>query len=308
MDVGQRARIRFTQGRVWGTVLGWRSPQIILVDITEEDEWKNYLKRGTPCEIQYLKEGVIHRFETEILDVLSLSSEIRLLALRFPQTAITKNLRKFPRICVQISAEVIDSDNRTWDCMIHDISRGGCKVEIHGATLSVEDELALFTFLPQGPLEDVKCKIKNYYCEDCYGVEFQDLDPVQRKALDDFHTIWAVLSAPEDVRECDEVLSANLEHISLPELLQILNKSRQDYQIEIANGTELGRLYLKNGEVFSAETSHLVGEEAILELFSLAQARCHVHKARVIPKRNVHTRLDQLILEFAFRLDNEATA
>lgn len=309
MDVGQKARIRLTQGRVWGTILGWKSPQLIFVDITEENERKNYLKTGVRCEIKYLKEGVIHRFETEILDVWDSSSAIKLLAIRFPQALRTKNLRKFPRMRVQISAEVLDSKNQTWHCMIQDMSLGGCRVQIHGTTLSQEDELTLFSFLPhQGPLVDVKCKIKNYYGAGCYGLEFQNLNPLQRKALDDFHRTCATLIRHKDDREGDEVLSANLEHISLPELLQTLNRSGKDYQIDIVNGTEFGRIYLKNGDIFAAETSHLIGEEAIFELFSLTQASCHVQRAGVAFKRNVHVRLDQLILEFAFRLDEEAIA
>jgi len=309
MDVGQKARIRFAQGRVWSTVLGWKASHHILVDISEEDDESGCLQRGASCEVQYLKEGVINRFETEVLDVVDSTPKMKFLVLQFPESLETKNMRKFPRIRIQIPAKVIDSSNHTWQCMIHDISRGGCKAEICEAKFSIEEELTLFSFLPhQGPLVDVVCRVKNYYGDDCYGLDFQDLNPVQQKTLHDFHKLLSTLCSPEGQGQDQEVLSANLEHISLPDLLQVLTRSGKDYQIDIVNGPKFGQIFLKDGDIFNAHTSDLSGQEAIFELFSLSEARCRVQKAGSVPKRNVHAKLDQLILEFVYRLDERATA
>ena len=307
VDVGQKARIHFAQGRLWGTVLGWKPSQVILVDITEEDDAAECPQRGADCKIQYLKEGVIHRFETKVLGMVDLSSTMKLLALQFPDSVKTKCLRKFPRIRVQISATVVDEDNQTWQCMIQDISPGGCKVKIRGATFSIGDELTLFSFLPhQGPLVDVRCKVKNYYDEDSYGLEFRHVNPVQQNALDEFHKLLGSLGPSKGEGENQEVLSANLDYISLPELLQILTRSGRDYQVDIVNGMEFGRMFLKDGEIFSAEASDIRGEDAIFELFSLSDAHCYVQKTKEAPKRNVNAKLDQLILEFVHRLDEKA--
>jgi hypothetical protein len=179
-------------------------------------------------------------------------------------------------------------------------------VQVDGASFSIGDELALFTFLPsEGPLVDVKCSVKNYYDTDCYGFEFQKLSLLQERALASFEGVFSRSIPATDRTDTNQVMTGDLRYISLPDFLQTLVKSGKNYQVDVVNESELGRIFIRGGEIYYAESSSLIGEDAMYELFSQSEAQCRVQEARRFPKPNIRLNLDQLILKFVHLIDKK---
>lgn len=304
IDVGQKIRISISSGRIWSTVRGWKAPHIILVDTPESGDSAPALLVGTRCQTQYLREGIIHRFDTKVLEIMGSSPVSRLMSLKYPERIKVQNLRAFPRIRIHLPANAIDAKNQGWSCTVLDISSGGCGIEIHGTTFTTGEILVLSCLLPhQRMLSDVQSVVKNAYGSHQYGLEFRNLNIAQRKVLDEFQGIFTAAKLGYSGPEVQGGIIGNLEDITLPDLLQVLSHTHKSYHVDITDGSECGYINVVDGDIVHAKTSLLSGEDALFEMFLCSKAECRIQRVESTPERNVHAQLGHLLLEFACGLD-----
>jgi hypothetical protein len=307
MSVGQRIWMHLAERRMRTTVRGWKPPQAILVDIPETDDGETDLREGMKCQIQYMREGTLHSFDTTVLGFAGLSSEVRFLGLSFPDRIRSRSLRSSPRIRIEIPAKVVAAKEKNIPCSILDLSRSGCRIEITEVTFDPEDEFEISCLLPnQKPLVDVACVVRRDYGDGRYGIEFKPLTKPHSAALEEFLRIFASIQATESTVQVEHGMTGELEEVTLPDLLQILASSRKSYHVELREGSRSGEIYLKDGEIIRASTSELEGEQAVLFLLSWSKGRYHIQRADTIPEENVNEQLEQILFEYAYQQDRES--
>jgi c-di-GMP-binding flagellar brake protein YcgR len=306
LEVGQRVRMNSPFGQSSTIIRGWKPSQIILVDIPKT-EYELETRVGIRCEIQFLQEGIFHRFETEILGVLGTASLPRFLGLRYPEHITRQNLRSSPRIRIRSPGSVLNLRGQIWKCELLDLSLGGCRIRITGTEFTPGEIIELSCVLPnQSSLVDVRCLVKRSYGAGSYGLEFVQIDAVNKEVLHEFLTIFANIESIEKRVESEEGMTGDLEEISLPDLLQLLVRCRKSYQLDISQESERGRIYVKDGMVQYATTVDRMGTDAIFELFSWPKGRYYIQRADWVPEQNIDAQLEFLLLEFARRLDQDA--
>jgi hypothetical protein len=276
------------------------------LDIPENEYEHQDLKAGTDCQIQYLREGCLHIFKTEILGVMNLSNAINFLAIQFPKHIRSQNLRSFPRIRLQDPARISNQMGESWSCRFLDLGLGGCQIDIREARFEVGDQLYLSCMLSDKNLLDVPCVVKRLYKDHKYGLEFQHLNQANKKALEDFLKSLAAYQFIEGDENIQHGMLGDLSEIFLPDLLQILVNNPNSYQVDITNESAWGRVYLKGGQVSYAKTSNQEGQNAIFEMFSWSKGGFRIQKAEWIPDCNIHEQLEHLLLEFAFHQDESS--
>jgi hypothetical protein len=147
--------------------------------------------------------------------------------------------------------------------------------------------------------------VKNTYGGYRYGLQFHHVNSTQKKVIDEFQKIFDAVKPLNHNQVSQGGIVGNLEDISLPDLLQVLTHTRKAYRVDVTDGSEYGRIYVRDGEIIHAKTSLLEGEEALFELFLCSKAECRIYKAESIPEQNVHAQLGHLLLEFACSLDEK---
>jgi hypothetical protein len=307
LDVGQRVMLQLPRGRTWTVVRGWKDPQAVLVDVPNIGGAARSLDAGTPCQVRYFREGIYHDFRSEVLGVLALPPSFRLLTLQYPQRVDSQSLRSSPRMKLRVPARLVSHDGEAFGCVVVDLSRSGCQVKTSGFALKPGDFLRLSCLLPnQKALADVPCVVRRSYDTNSYGVEFQRMSKGQRESVDNFLGIFASFQSMEGGHEEQRGMVGELEEVSLPDLLQILAGSGKTYQVDLSDAEKWGVIHVEDGAVRHASTCGNEDPGAIFDLLGWSRGRYRVQRAEVIPKSNVDLRLEQLLLEFAFRKDQQA--
>jgi c-di-GMP-binding flagellar brake protein YcgR len=306
MEIGQKIRIHLPEGKMWTLVRGWLAPHVILVDMPSREDPVWDLETKAPCLVQYLREGVIHSFKTEILGVVDVFNMTNLMGMRFPDQIKSQNLRSFPRVKIQVPAKVFEPKGKSLKSVILDISRGGCRADIPKAILNPGDSLHIAFTLPNQPQADIPCEVRRCCGVDQYGLEFKELNGENRKAVDDFLSGFAIVQPAGSIKELKQGMVGNIEDVSVPDLLQILANSRRPYQVDFVHDSDWAQVYLKEGEVFYAKTSHGEGADAIFRLISWGKGVYRIQLAEWIPDRNVTATLEHLLLEYVYRQDRNS--
>ena len=304
MDVGKRVMIYVSEGRIWSVVRGWKESDCILVDLPSGDKPSVEFRAGMPCRVRYVREGVLHSFESQVIGDLTFPTGGAFLGLAFPKHVESRSLRSAPRVRVEIPARLHGPNGGSSSCMILDISRSGCRFEAPIFGVQPGDKLEISCLLPnQSPLVEAPGIVMRSYQGSRFGVEFADLTEKQKTVLEDFLSIFTSVRSLDEGEMGKEGAVGSIEDISLPDLLMILMNSRRCYRLDLKQSFRWGQVYLQDGEVRYATTSQRQGGEAILDLFSWSKGRYRIRTAASIPGQNVYTPLEHLLLEFAYMQD-----
>lgn len=102
-------------------------------------------------------------------------------------------------------------------------------------------------------------------------------------------------------------LEGNLEHDSLPDVLQFLFAARKSGRITIDDGTRrMGRIFIEGGKVVHAESGQLEGIAAFRQLSYASKGGFKFHPDIRTPQRTMLEDGLEMLLEAARRQDTEA--
>jgi c-di-GMP-binding flagellar brake protein YcgR len=129
------------QERFKSTLIGMDPGSYLIVKFPQLFGLVGKLTTGSSVIVRYISEGSIYGFESEVLETALKPG--RLIFLRYPKIVEKHCLRKFKRLSCSIPAAAQLSDKGTYEGLILDISRGGCKFSIHTPEGTAVDEAEL---------------------------------------------------------------------------------------------------------------------------------------------------------------------
>lgn len=103
-------------------------------------------------------------------------------------------------------------------------------------------------------------------------------------------------------------VTGSFSHISILDLIQMLMNAHRDGRLDVDCGAVYGTLYFEMGQIVSAISGELVGEDAFLQLLRVAQKGGDFNFTADADKtgtRNITQRTDHLLLGLANVLDEE---
>jgi CheY-like chemotaxis protein len=98
-------------------------------------------------------------------------------------------------------------------------------------------------------------------------------------------------------------VSGNLREMPLPELVQVLARSRKSGKLKIRSGNDLGEIHFTDGDVVNALWANFRGEEAFYEMFRLQDGDFGFDPGFKPSGRTIQADADSLLLEGMRRLD-----
>lgn len=154
-----------------GELIGYSYYEFMLVRVQPVPGLLPRIKQGERVHVRFLSDGEAAIFQTSIIS--HLTRPVLLLALAYPQTMKTVQVRKHKRLCCALPVWVGKSEQRV-RAIISDISRGGCRLALDmrgnsasrslapGAVLDMELPLSLSL---QHGLEKVQARVKSVETE-----------------------------------------------------------------------------------------------------------------------------------------------
>jgi response regulator RpfG family c-di-GMP phosphodiesterase len=98
-------------------------------------------------------------------------------------------------------------------------------------------------------------------------------------------------------------VSGSLAEMPLPDVLQVLSRTRKTGSLRISAGGHRGEIQFGNGEIHEAKYRGLLGEDAVYELLALADGEFALDPTFVPTSRSVHASTEHLLLEGMRRMD-----
>lgn len=95
--------------------------------------------------------------------------------------------------------------------------------------------------------------------------------------------------------------------ITLSAFLQLVNMERKSCTLKVVSGNENGFLFIHKGELYDAQTSHLEGEKAAMEIIGWDAADIEMDTICRRKEKKITTPLEFLLLE-TFRIKDETNA
>jgi len=117
------------QGRLKSTLIGMDPGCYLIVKFPQLFGLVGKLTTGSNVIVRYISEGNIYGFESEVLETALKPG--RIIFLKYPKVVETHCLRKFKRLSCSIPAVAELNEKGTYEGLILDISRGGCKFTIN---------------------------------------------------------------------------------------------------------------------------------------------------------------------------------
>lgn len=107
-----------------------------------------------------------------------------------------------------------------------------------------------------------------------------------------------------EVRE-KEGVSGSLSDMSFSDMIQILCSGNKSVEVNLVSGSKRGNVFIKNGEVFHAESGELRGEPAFYEMMSWNTGEFTTKRLATVPERTIFSSAMSLLMEGA-RLNDES--
>jgi len=101
----------------------------------------------------------------------------------------------------------------------------------------------------------------------------------------------------------EDTVGGSLNVFRLPEILQLLNSTRQEGWLHLHTQGQRGVVGLVQGEVAFAKSPDREGEEAVLQMSAWTNGQFVFHREVIAPESNVQKNTMQLILECCAALD-----
>ena len=196
LTIGARIHLQPAAGgredRYEVVVRGWDETRFILIDVPDTKEAAEKFTAGSEWVARYILSGKAYGFKT---DVIKIQFDPKpLIFLGYPGRIEALAIRKHKRISTFVigSLSRVGENGEAQDaveCVIRDLSRGGCLVEAD-TNLSVGDKIALTFSLPDGEhVENILSEIRNARSPEeqrfAGGVMFSE-DTDQKRAVDSF--------------------------------------------------------------------------------------------------------------------------
>jgi len=100
--------------------------------------------------------------------------------------------------------------------------------------------------------------------------------------------------------------SGSLQHVSLPDVIQLECLNRKSLILDVRNAQVRGQIFIEAGRIIHATTGNLTGEKAFQELIALAGGQFQLQTFRQPPERTVSGPWEFLLMEAA-RVRDEKT-
>jgi hypothetical protein len=173
-------------------VRGWDEGRFVLIDMPEGKGAREAFKVGTEWVARSILLGKAYGFKTEVTKTQF--DPKPLVFLRYPDSIEALAIRKHRRVSTfaigSVSSVAADGEvGSSVECVVRDLSRGGCLVEAD-VDLSVGDKVALTFVLPNGArVENIPAEVRNIRPSEekrfTGGVMFSE-DADQKRAVDSF--------------------------------------------------------------------------------------------------------------------------
>ncbi|PLX82230.1 MAG: hypothetical protein C0616_02515 [Desulfuromonas sp.] len=95
----------------------------------------------------------------------------------------------------------------------------------------------------------------------------------------------------------DQDVSGDLTHISLVDLLQVMNLNRRDGTLTLTRGTDKGEVFLLGGQVVEAKLGQVAGEKAFFRLLTWFEGNFQFRHGEVPVEPRITIPTDHLILD-----------
>lgn len=171
--------------RYKSSVVGWKPPRVVIIDMPVLNGAYINLASGCTCVVSYILRGNAYGFETKVIKNIN-DPNFPLIYLAYPQRIEKIALRKHKRVETSIPIHIdqqVDQGVRMAEGDILDLSIGGCMFEIStqdSLNLKLEDCITISFSLPnnEGPKMVVQSLVKRIQTvrEGCkVGVQFIEL-------------------------------------------------------------------------------------------------------------------------------------
>ncbi|PKF61128.1 cation tolerance protein CutA [Psychromonas sp. psych-6C06] len=173
--------------------IGCHTNQYILMEMPEVqgDDKTYFFQEGfwmEVCAISSRGRGAHLTFKSQLIHLIE--SPVQLLLLSIPQTMQIYQLRKEPRYEVALMAQAI-TNNYKFECQIHDLSRGGCRVvtSLLNQKLTIGDKVVISVTHKGKNLTDSAlligevCNLQSSVNHSQYGLKFSEEGQNNAKVL-----------------------------------------------------------------------------------------------------------------------------
>jgi response regulator RpfG family c-di-GMP phosphodiesterase len=101
-------------------------------------------------------------------------------------------------------------------------------------------------------------------------------------------------------------VSGSLREMPLPDVLQVLSRTRKTGLLKVSSGGYVGEIQFGNGSIYNATYRHLRGENAVYSLLALADGEFALDPSFAPSSRAIQASTEQLLLEGMRRMDESA--
>jgi putative nucleotidyltransferase with HDIG domain len=101
-------------------------------------------------------------------------------------------------------------------------------------------------------------------------------------------------------------VSGSLREMPLPDVLQVLSRTRKTGLLKVSSGGYVGEIQFGNGSIYNATYRHLRGENAVYSLLALADGEFALDPGFTPSSRAIQASTEQLLLEGMRRMDESA--
>jgi DNA-binding response OmpR family regulator len=165
-------------------------------------------------------------------------------------------------------------------------------------------EIPLVPFIFLTSFEDPETEIRGFRA----GADEYLNKPIDRKDLlrrvEELLVRTKSLKKMKNNSEIHKGFSGDLSELSIVELVQMLNLNKKSGVLNI-KGEKKGKIYLKDGHLFAAETENNNGEEAFYELVALTSGTFNFDLTDVQVEQNIKNSTMNVIME-ACRIMDES--
>lgn len=103
-------------------------------------------------------------------------------------------------------------------------------------------------------------------------------------------------------------VSGALREMPLPDVIQVLSRTRKTGLLRVSTGGYSGEIQLGNGAIYNAKFMRLSGQDALFSLLALTDGEFALDPSFVPTTRAIHEGTEQLLLEAMRRIDESAAA
>lgn len=166
-------------------------------------------------------------------------------------------------------------------------------------------EIPLVPFIFLTSFEDPEMEIRGFRA----GADEYLNKPIDRKEL--LQRVEELLARTKNLKqmeaksESQKGFSGDLRDLSIVELVQMLNLNKKTGILHIHTEKVKGKIFLKDGHLFAAETDSQTGEEAMYELVAQESGTFNFQVTDFTYERNIHNSTMNVIMEACRIMDEK---